>query len=142
MTRSNPAVPAAAGAMISTVADLKTWVAALATGTLLSPALQAERLVFRRFAQAPVGYGLGVLEGYGFLGHNGGIFGYSSWMLHDVATRATLVIVTNRAATTGGTADPILAGILRLLFPDQLPDIPGPDVVAPNSATAVATPSS
>jgi D-alanyl-D-alanine carboxypeptidase len=142
VTRSNPAVPAAAGAMISTVADLKTWAAALATGALLSPALQAERLAFRRFAQAPVGYGLGVLEAYGFLGHNGGIFGYSSWMLYDLATGATLVMVTNRAATTGGTADPVLAGILRLLFPDQLPDIPGPDVVAPQSATPVATPSS
>jgi D-alanyl-D-alanine carboxypeptidase len=143
VTRSNPAVAAAAGAMISTVADLKTWAAALATGALLSPALQAERLAVRPFAQSPTaGYGLGILDVYGFLGHSGGIFGYSSWMLYDPDTRATIVIVTNRAATEGGTADPILAGILRLLFPGGLPDIPGPDVVAPDGATPVATPTS
>jgi D-alanyl-D-alanine carboxypeptidase len=141
VTRSNPAVAAAAGAMISTVADLKTWAAALATGALLSPALQAERLAVRPFAQSlAVSYGLGVLDAYGFLGHSGGIFGYSSWMLYDPDTRATLVIVTTRASTEGGTADPILAGILHLLFPGRLPDIPGPDVVAPDSATPVATP--
>ncbi len=141
VTRSNPAVAAAAGAMISTVADLKTWAAALSTGTLLSPALQAERLGLRPFAQSStVRYGLGILDAYGFLGHSGGIFGYSSWMLYDPDTRAIIVIVTNRAATEGGTADPILAGILRLLFPGRLPDVPGPDVVAPDSATPVATP--
>src|SRR5215217_4063710 len=140
VTRSTPAVPAAAGAMISTVADLKTWASALATGTLLSPALQAERLAVRPFAQWPLSYGLGILEGYGFLGHSGGIFGYSSWMLYDPDTRATLVMVTNRASTEGGTVNPILDGILRLLFPGRLPDVPGPDVVAPDSATPVATP--
>ena len=63
-------------------------------------------------------------------------------MLYDPDTRSTIVIVTNRAATEGGTADPILAGILHLLFPGRLPDIPGPDVVAPDGATPVATPTS
>jgi hypothetical protein len=61
-------------------------------------------------------------------------------MLYDPDTRATLVMVTNRASTEGGTVNPILDGILRLLFPGRLPDIPGPDVVAPDSATPVATP--
>ena len=127
--------------MISTVADLKTWAEVLATGALLSPSLQAERLAVRPFSQSPTaGYGLGILNAYGFLGHSGGIVGYSSWMLYDPDTRATLVMVTTRASTEGGTADPILAGILRLLFPGRLPDIPGPDVVAPDSATPVATP--
>jgi hypothetical protein len=62
--------------MISIVADLKTWAVALATGALLSPPLQAERLAVRPFAQSPTaGYGLGILDAYGFLGHSGGIFG-------------------------------------------------------------------
>jgi D-alanyl-D-alanine carboxypeptidase len=129
--------------MISTVADLKTWAEALTTGALFSPALHAERLRFRRFSQWPtISYGLGVLEASGFLGHSGGIFGYCSWMLYDPATRANLVMVTNRAATEGGTVDPILVGILRLLIPGRLPDVPGPDVVARDSATPVATPTS
>lgn len=136
VTRSNPAVPAAAGAMISTVGDLKTWAEALATGVLLSPELQAERLDFQRYppVQTPIGeqqfgYGLGVFTFNGFIGHNGGILGYSSWMVYEPETGSTIVVVTNRAATEGGTADGVFIGIARLLFPDHFP-----------AATPVATP--
>ena len=38
--RSNPDLPWTAGAMISTLEDLRVWVKALATGSLLSPATQ------------------------------------------------------------------------------------------------------
>jgi D-alanyl-D-alanine carboxypeptidase len=139
VTRSNPAVAAAAGAMISTVADLKVWAEALATGALLSPELQAERLVFRRAAGSPAGYGLGALEVVGLIGHNGGILGYGSWMLYDPETGSTFVIVTNRASTVSGTVDPILFGIIRVLFPSRLPDT-FPPVAARESAKPVATP--
>ena len=136
VTRSNPAVPSAAGAMLSTVTDLKIWSEALATGALLSPEMQAERLDFRSFPQAAAGYGLGVLEFFGFIGHNGGIFGYSLWMVYEPETESTIVVVTNRAATEGGTADPIFTGIVRLLFPGRLPD------ASPPAATPAATPTS
>ncbi|MDQ3427955.1 MAG: beta-lactamase family protein, partial [Gemmatimonadota bacterium] len=136
VTRSNPAVAAAAGAMISTVGDLKTWAEALATGALLSPELQAERLDFQRYPpiQTPIGeqqfgYGLGVFTFNGFIGHNGGILGYSLWMVYEPETGSTIVVVTNRAATEGGTADGLFIGIARLLFPDHFP-----------AATPMATP--
>lgn len=136
VTRSNPAVAAAAGAMISTVGDLRIWAEALATGSLLSPELQAERLDFQWYPpiQTPTGeqlfgYGLGVFSFNGFIGHNGGILGYSSWMVYEPETGSTIVVVTNRAATEGGTADGIFTGIARLLFPDHFP-----------TATPVATP--
>lgn len=129
VTRSNPAIPWAAGAMISTVGDLRIWAEALATGTLLSPELQAERLDFQMFPTGPVsvGYGLGMLSFNGFIGHNGGILGYSSWMVYEPDTGATIVVVTNRASTEGGTADPIFLGIVRLLFPDRFPAAATPE---------------
>jgi D-alanyl-D-alanine carboxypeptidase len=124
VTISNPDVAWTAGAMISTLGDLKTWAEALATGTLLSPELQAERLDFQMLPPGPVnfGYGLGIFTLNGFVGHNGGILGYSSWMVYEPETQATIVVVTNRASTEGGTADPIFIGITRLLFPDHYPD--------------------
>lgn len=135
VTRSNPGFPWTAGAVISTLADLRTWSVALAEGTLLTPETQQARLQTRPFQGTPVavGYGLGVLTFNGLIGHNGGIAGYSSWMLHDPDTSATLVIVVNRSGETGGTANPILNGILGLLFPERFP--------APGSIAA-ATPAS
>lgn len=122
VTRSNPDVAWTAGAMISTLDDLRVWVDALVAGSLLSPTLQAERLAIEEWRSEPVhvGYGLGILEIGGLLGHNGGIMGYGSWMMHDPETGATLVVVTNQGNTTGGTASVIIfARIADLLFPGR-----------------------
>ena len=122
VTRSNPDVAWAAGAMISTMDDLRVWVDALVAGSLLSPSLQAERLAIEEWRSEPVrvGYGLGILEIGGLLGHNGGIMGYGSWMMRDPETGATLVVVTNQGSTTGGIASVIIFGeITDLLFPDR-----------------------
>jgi D-alanyl-D-alanine carboxypeptidase len=138
-SRSNPDVPWASGAMVSTLADLRVWVEALATGALLTPETFAAQRAFTPFPAPPgqeVGYGLGLLAYNGFLGHNGGIVGYSSWMLHDPGTGATLVVVTNRSGIEGGTADPIFGGVVRLLFPDRFPPAP----VVPVAATPAAAP--
>ena len=67
-----------------------------------------------------VGYGLGIQEYGGLLGHNGGILGYGSWMMRDPETGATLVVVTNLGNTSGGIASAIIfAKIADLLFPDR-----------------------
>ena len=42
--RTNPDAPWTAGAKTSTLTDLKVWAEALAAGTLLDPATQADRL--------------------------------------------------------------------------------------------------
>ncbi|HEU5431888.1 MAG TPA: serine hydrolase domain-containing protein, partial [Thermomicrobiales bacterium] len=140
VTRSNPNVAWTAGAMISALDDLRVWAKALAVGTLLSPAMQRERLTWNRFASPSfdVGYGLGVLQINGLIGHNGGILGYSSWMLYDPDSGFTLVAVTNRAATEGGTADPIFYGIARLLLPDRFPPLTATPAASPSAATPVA----
>jgi len=121
VTESNPAIPWASGAMISTLADLGVWAQALATGTLLPPELQAERLRFGTLAEGSVsvGYGLGILSLNGLIGHNGGIRGYSSWVIHEPASGATIVVVGNRGGNEGGTADPIFFGLASYLFPER-----------------------
>lgn len=136
VTISNPSVPWASGAMISTLTDLGTWARALAEGSLLSPDMQRERLQFGPIETSPlsVGYGLGILSINGMLGHNGGILGYSSWVVHDPETGASIVVVTNRGGTEGGTADPIFIQIASYLFPEKF--------AALSDATPAATPAS
>lgn len=134
VTRSNPNFAWTTGAMISTLADLHTWVKALATGSmLLSNETLAERDTWNSLVPGSsiASYGLGILNYRGFLGHNGGIAGYSSWMLHNPDNGFTVVIVVNRAGEKGGTADPFLREILELF----------PEVVPPPTAAPDATPS-
>ncbi|MFT4037354.1 MAG: serine hydrolase domain-containing protein [Thermomicrobiales bacterium] len=128
VTRSNPRFPWTAGSIISTLADMRAWGEALAQGTLLSPETQAARETWRPFNPAAPGvaYGLGLLNFNGLIGHNGGIAGYSSWILHEPASGFTIVIVVNRAGEKGGTADPFLHDILALLLPGDLPSAATP----------------
>ncbi|MGH2583511.1 MAG: serine hydrolase domain-containing protein [Dehalococcoidia bacterium] len=121
VTLSNPDVPWTAGAIISDLGDLRVWAKALATGTLLSPATQRERLTFRPEPGTGAGYGLGIFDVDGFIGHNGAIFGYSTWVVYLPEEEATIVVLTNRAETETETATGIFADIARLLFPGRLP---------------------
>jgi D-alanyl-D-alanine carboxypeptidase len=120
-TESNPDVGWAAGAMISSLTDLSVWVELLTTGTLLSPETQAARLQVMPIAEeSPLHYGLGIMELYGFYGHNGGIAGYSSIMLYAPDDGATIVIATNLSDEHGGGADTIAMGLIELLMPARL----------------------
>jgi D-alanyl-D-alanine carboxypeptidase len=137
LTESNPAVPWTAGAMISTLDDLRVWSKALATGTLLSPAMQRERLRWQPLSfesGREFGYGLGIMNWHGFLGHAGAIFGYSTWMLHSPQDDATLVVLANRGETETEFASKITNDILHQLFPEQFPREANP----PASATPEA----
>ena len=96
-TASNPAVAWSAGAMISTLDDLRIWSKALATGALLKPQTHAEQMKFGAIATKPihVGYGLGIANFGGLIGHNGAIFGYTTAMFYVPAADATIVIEGN-----------------------------------------------
>lgn len=124
VTASNPAFAGGAGAMISTLADLKVWAKALATGTLLKPATQALRLQTRPLVQTPkikLSYGLGITEVNGFLGHDGAIVGYGSVVLYLPRPRATIVILGN--SNDNGNPAPLNIGlaVAAFLFPEQFP---------------------
>jgi D-alanyl-D-alanine carboxypeptidase len=122
VTRSNPAVAWAVGAMLSTLDDLCRWVEILVAGSLLTPALQAERLTIEPWSTEPIsmGYGLGIQEIGGLLGHTGGILGYGSVVMHDPPSGTTLAVVATLGDTQGSPAGGrIFAQIADLLFPHR-----------------------
>jgi D-alanyl-D-alanine carboxypeptidase len=137
VTRSNPVVANAAGAMISTLDDLHIWGKVLAEGTLLTPQTQAERLQIGPISSNSgirLGYGLGIMEVNGFYGHNGAIFGYSTWLLHSPELDATIVVLANRGETETEFAGPIAIDIAHFLYPEQFPR----ELGTPAAATPVA----
>lgn len=121
VTRSNPDFPWTSGAVISTLADMRSWTVALAEGTLLSPETQQARLETNPLVTTPfpVAYGLGILDYNGLLGHNGGILGYSSWALHEPESGASFFVIVNLGTEQGGFADGILRDLMLLFYPER-----------------------
>jgi D-alanyl-D-alanine carboxypeptidase len=118
------AVAGAAGAMISTLGDLETWARALATGALLAPETQRQRLQFVDL-HAPgslqASYGLGISNFQGFIGHNGAIYGYNTAMFYLPETAATLVVVSNSSTNFEGAATTTCLLIGKILYPELFP---------------------
>jgi D-alanyl-D-alanine carboxypeptidase len=123
VTRVNASWAWAAGAAVSTVEDLRRWAPALATGTLLSPEIQKERLTFVPTSDLPGAplYGLGIAEVEGFLGHDGQIPGYNSFVGYDPGRRATVVVLVNLNQSPDGAApaDQLTKLVIAKLFPPQ-----------------------
>lgn len=120
VTLSNPDVPWAAGAMLSTLDDLRIWAKALATGALLSAPAQRERVAWTPLAGEGA-YGLGINDVFGLIGHTGGILGYSTFVFYLPDEDATIVLLANRSETQSSPATGIFLDIVRLLFPGRLP---------------------
>jgi D-alanyl-D-alanine carboxypeptidase len=121
VTDWNPSWGWTAGAAVSTLHDLKIWAKALATGRLLSEATQKERLTWVNVGTwlgKPFGYGLGVMDFGGFLGHSGVTFGFTSWMGYQLQTGATIIVLTNLYLTTSrtGPAEELAKVIKHELF--------------------------
>lgn len=110
MTFWNPSWGWTAGSAISTAHDLAIWVKALATGKLLSPAMQKERLTWSTIAKSDR-YGLAVADFDGFIGHNGGLPGYQSFAGYQPEKHETVVVLTNRAER--GPADTLAMIIMK-----------------------------
>ncbi|MUM20065.1 beta-lactamase family protein [Mycobacterium sp. CBMA271] len=86
-----------AGAMVSTLEDLRVWVPALATGKLLTPATQKQRLQTVAMPPVPddIRYGLGIFDARGWIGHNGSIPGYQTLAIYSPAEQTTVVALLN-----------------------------------------------
>jgi D-alanyl-D-alanine carboxypeptidase len=97
-TSWNPSWSWAAGAMISTLGDLHHWARDVATGALLTPATQRQRVRF--IAEQPgashdIGYGLALSRVNGWIGHTGSIAGYESLTIYLPSQQATVVVLIN-----------------------------------------------
>ncbi|WP_055495413.1 serine hydrolase [Streptomyces sp. TP-A0356] len=130
----NPSWSGAAGAMISDLQDLHTWARTVATGrlrdggTLISPALQKQRLVTPATMVPGIGYGLGVFNVQGWIGHNGSLPGYESLTVHLPSARATLVVLLNTDISHGGREPSTLLGeaITKIATPGHVFSLAAP----------------
>lgn len=112
VTYSDPSYAQAAGAMISSLADLRIWAVALGRGRLLPANLydqqrsSLEAITFNPCPDTVVGrpkvscpeydkYGVGIGELKGWIGHTGDYLGYSSLMMYDPKTQGVIVILIN-----------------------------------------------
>jgi D-alanyl-D-alanine carboxypeptidase len=99
----NPSWEFTAGAMISTLDDLRTWTQALASGGgLISEDIQRQR-------EASVGtevgrldpddpdatYGLGFFSVRGWWGHDGSVPGYTTYAAHHPQKQTSVVVFVN-----------------------------------------------
>ncbi|GHB69467.1 beta-lactamase [Streptomyces cirratus] len=127
----NPSWGWAAGAMISDRDDLRTWAKVLATGTLLTPATQAQRLKVLDADNIPdSGYGLGIFNVEGWIGHNGSLPGYQSLTVYLPGPQATLVVLLNTDITYQGSEPSTLFGqaITKTVTPKHVFDLPAQPV--------------
>ncbi|CAM5529415.1 beta-lactamase [Streptomyces avidinii] len=125
----NPSWGWAAGAMISDLADLRKWAKVLATGELLTPATQAERLKVSP-ALPGTGYGLGIFNVSGWIGHNGSLPGYQSLTVYDPRSQATLVVLINTDIAAEGEEPSTLFGeaITKIVTPEHVFTLPAQPV--------------
>jgi D-alanyl-D-alanine carboxypeptidase len=127
----NPSWGWAAGAMISTLDDMRIWAPALAAGKLLTPQMQTQRLQTVGSPAMPPqdGYGLGIFNLGGWIGHNGSLPGYQTVVVYLPQKQTTLVIMINTDIESQG-AEPsttLATAITKELTPDHIYSL-GPQV--------------
>ncbi|MGW0998413.1 serine hydrolase domain-containing protein [Streptomyces sp. NPDC002520] len=128
----NPSWGWAAGAMISTLDDLRVWARTVATGRLpdgrrlISAATQRERLITPRTPIPGTGYGLGIFDVHGWIGHNGSLPGYECLTVHLPSARATIVVLLNADIHHAGQEPSTLVGeaVTKIVSPGHVFDLP------------------
>ncbi len=115
----------AAGAAVSTLDDMRTWLPALANGTLLTPELQRERLRSEPGREGPAGfaYGMGIFTLAGWVGHNGSVPGYQTVAMYLPEREISLVVMINTDITLPGGRDPsgvVAEAVTSVITPDHV----------------------
>ncbi|WP_344401165.1 serine hydrolase domain-containing protein [Catellatospora chokoriensis] len=122
VTVSNPSWAWAAGAAISTAADLTRYATALVSGGLLDAKTQQMRLDSIQPIQTPapfeVGYGLALVRFGPLYGHDGQIPGFNSFMAHDPVRKDTVIVLTSLFAGPDGKqpANELAMAIIQALY--------------------------
>jgi D-alanyl-D-alanine carboxypeptidase len=123
-TNWSPSWGWAAAAMISTLGDLHRWARDVATGELLTPASQRQRLRFKPTGVRRVGYGLALNDSNGWIGHNGGVPGYQSLTIYLCAEGATVVALINTNINPPDARTPLVnrlgQSITRIITPNRV----------------------
>ncbi|MFF4351875.1 serine hydrolase domain-containing protein [Streptomyces sp. NPDC001530] len=128
----NPSWAWAAGAMISTLNDLRIWAPTVATGVypdgtrMISPATQKQRLTTPPTTIPGAGYGLGIFNVQGWIGHNGSLPGYESLTIYLPSAKATLVVLLNTDINYQGSEPSTVVGeaITKIVSPQHVFNLP------------------
>ncbi|WRZ88683.1 serine hydrolase [Streptomyces sp. NBC_01007] len=131
-TTWNPSWAWAAGAMISNLRDLRSWARTVATGvypdgsTMISPDTQKQRLTTPPTPIPGAGYGLGIFDVQGWVGHNGSLPGYESLTVYFPPAQATLVVLLNTDIDYKGSEPSTLFGdaITKIVTPQHVFNLP------------------
>ena len=121
----NPSWAWAAGAMISNLRDLRHWAEVVATGKLLSPETQAQRLKTLPTGFPGTTYGLGILKTGGWIGHNGSLPGYETVTVYLPSQKATLVLMLNTDVRRVDNQEPstlLARAVTRIVTPTHVYD--------------------
>jgi D-alanyl-D-alanine carboxypeptidase len=116
----NPSWADAAGKIVSTLADVETWAAALGRGTLLQPDTQQQRISNGSTAVPGVDYAFAIFNVHGWLGHNGDIPGYATVAVYLPERDATLVVIANSDVPEPHSAGQIAYDVTSIATPDHL----------------------
>ncbi|WP_245717631.1 serine hydrolase domain-containing protein [Nocardia jejuensis] len=137
-TTASPSWTWTAGAMISTVGDMATYVKALADGGLLDARMQQTRIdsiqPIDPANPAMAGYGLGIVRfGEHLLGHDGQMPGFMTFMGSDPDSGLTIVVATNLATVPSGegSALVLVKGMLPTFYGANA--LPGHDPARPET---------
>ena len=124
-TFRNPSWAFTAGALISTLADLRAWVVSYTTGTLVSPAMQKERLTWVTLPPMTPqrAYGIGIGIDHGWLGHTGELPGYNCSAYYLPERKAAIVVMVNSDIPVGkaNPAPAIVKALAAVVTPDNVP---------------------
>jgi len=116
------------GQMVSTVADLTKWAKILGTGDALSPTLKTERMRWERLGDNNDDwhYCFGIEENTGWLGHDGMIPGYMTYMVYNPTIDSSIVLVQNTDKNSGNEPgiNPLLRDVSKVLFPHNPLNVP------------------
>jgi D-alanyl-D-alanine carboxypeptidase len=112
-TKYDPSWAGAAGAIISSLKDIKIYIKALAEGTLISSEMQSERLKWS--LNMPVlKYGFAIFKaGDDFYGHNGSYPGFHNVSVYSPKTKTTIIVLYN--SQTNRDPDDLLKAILPMM---------------------------
>ncbi|MET8804333.1 serine hydrolase domain-containing protein [Streptomyces sp. NPDC004546] len=129
----NPSWGWAAGAMISNLRDLHTWAPTVATGRfpdgtrMIGAATQKQRLITPETGSIKgAGYGLGIFDVQGWIGHNGSLPGYETVTIYLPSTRTTLVALLN-TDTDYRSQEPstvLVEAITKIISPAHVYNLP------------------
>ncbi|MEV6676139.1 serine hydrolase domain-containing protein [Streptomyces erythrochromogenes] len=143
----NPSWGWAAGAMISTIDDLHSWVPTLVSGRLpdgkrmLEATTQEQRLDMLPTGHPGVRYGLGIADIAGWIGHNGELPGYETIAVRLPQDRATMVIVVNSDVDgkLGSLSSLIANAVTEIATPEHVWELPA--AAQPNPVPQPSKPS-